>query len=156
MDTLQKLEAASLRIKQSGIDNEETRTWYAYNEMKIAIVYQENDMNLYNSAVADLNRARKVFNDYVQYRNNRFIPERPVSNVNALFDTISARISSAYKTIDAIGKKIENYQYDTGDLKNSLNELAAKSSEQKEFLKRYLASNVADRERLFYKYSIKQ
>jgi hypothetical protein len=149
LDTMQQLEAASARIKWAGIDNEDLRIWYAYNEMKVVIVQQEADMELYNLAVADLNRARKYFNDFVLYRNSRFVPEKPAAVVHAIFDTIATRIAHAYTTIALIGKKTENYQYDTGELKSSLEALQAKAGIQKDFFKRYLSGSTAERAKLF-------
>ena len=134
----------------AGLDNESLQTWYAYNQMKIAIVYQENDMTVFNAAVADLNRAKFLYNDFVQYRNNRFVPARPDAAVKEVFNSIDSLLLSASKKANSVGKKGENYQYDTEALKKNLDELATKVQEQKSFLKKYLAANAADRAKLFY------
>jgi hypothetical protein len=149
-DTLQQMESISRRMKQAGLDNEDLRTWYAYNEMKIFIVYQEKDMNVFNSAVGDLNKAKALFNEFIQFRNNHFQPAKQDAEISILFDSIENRLSSAYKKMDDIGTKIENYQYDTDGLKNNLDALSARVKEQQLFLKRYFASGVAEREKLLY------
>jgi hypothetical protein len=150
-DTLRQMESISRRMKQAGLDNEDLRTWYAYNEMKIYIVYQEKDMNVFNSAVADLNKAKTLFNDFIQFRNNHFQPAKPDAAISTLFDSVENRLSSACKKMDDIGTKVENYQYDTDGLKNNLDALSARVKEQRVFLKRYFASSVAEREKLLYK-----
>lgn len=150
LDTLQQHEAASRRMIQAGLDNESLQTWYAYNQMKIAIVYQENDMTIFNAAVADLNKAKFLYNDFVQYRNNRFVPARPDAAVNEVFNSIDSLVLSANKKANSFGKKGENYQYDTEALKKNLDELATKVQEQKNFFKKYFAANAADRAKLFY------
>ena len=149
-DTLQQMESISRRMKQAGLNNEDLRTWYAYNEMKIFIVYQEKDMNVFNSAVADLNKAKKLFNDFIQFRNNHFQPAKADADITVLFDSVKTCLSSAYKKIDGIGTKVENYQYDTDGLKNSLDALSARVKEQQVFLKRYFSSSLAEREKLLY------
>lgn len=149
-DTLHQMESISRRMKLAGLDNEDLRTWYAYNEMKIFIVYQEKDMNVFNSAVADLNKAKALLNDFIQFRNNHFQPEKPDAAISTLFDSVENRLSSAYKKMDGIGTKVENYQYDTDGLKNNLDALSARVKEQQLFLKRYFASSVAEREKLLY------
>ncbi len=149
-DTLLQMESISRRMKQAGLENEDLRTWYAYNEMKIFIVYQEKDMNIFNSAVADLNKAKTLFNDFIQFRNNHFQPAKPAAEISTLFDSVENRLSSAYKKMDGIGTKIENYQYDTDGLKNNLDTLSARVKEQQVFLKRYFAGTMAEREKLLY------
>ncbi|MEP7110241.1 MAG: transglutaminase domain-containing protein [Ferruginibacter sp.] len=151
LDSLRQLEAASRRIREAGIENERQKDWLAYNQMKIAIIYGENDMNLYNSAVTDLNNANAIFNDFVQYRNNRFIPVRPDTQINALLDPIPVLLSSALKKLDQMGQAVENFQYDAGTIKNRLGILAGRVKEQQIFLERYIASSVAERRKLFYR-----
>jgi hypothetical protein len=150
LDTLQQMESISRRMKQAGLENEDLRSWYAYNEMKIYIVYQEKDMNVFNAAVADLNKAKTLFNEFIQFRNNHFQPARSDAAISILFDSVEKRLSKAYKKLKEIGTKVENYQYDTDGLKNNLDILSARVKEQQVFLKRYFASSVAERERLLY------
>jgi Transglutaminase-like superfamily len=152
-DTLQQMESISRRMKQAGLENEDLRTWYAYNEMKIFIVNQEKDMNVFNSAVADLNKAKKIFNDFIQFRNNHFQPAKTDAAISTLFDSVQTRLSAAYKKMDGVGTKIENFQYDTDGLKINLDALSARVKEQQVFLKRYFASSIADREKLLYQQS---
>lgn len=150
LDTLQQMEAISRRMKQAGLENDDLRSWYAYNEMKIFIVYQEKDMNVFNSAVADLNKAKHSFNEFIQFRNNHFQPLKTDAAIIALFDTIEIRLSAAYQKLNKIGTKVENYQYDTDGLKNNLDALSKRVKEQQFFLKRYFASSIAEREKLLY------
>jgi len=150
LDTLQQMESISRRMKQAGLENEDLRTWYAYNEMKIFIVYQEKDMNVFNAAVADLNKAKALFNDFIQFRNNHFQPVKTDTQISIQFDSIESRLLSAYKKMGDIGTKIENYQYDTDGLSNNLDTLSKRVKEQQLFLKRYFASSVAEREKLLY------
>ncbi len=149
-DTLQQMQSISRRMKQSGLDNEDLRTWYAYNEMKIFIVYQEKDMNVFNSAVADLNKAKALFNEFIQFRNNHFQPAKTDAAISTLFDSVENRLASAFKKMDDIGTKVENFQYDTDGLKNNLDALFVRVKEQQFFLKRYFASSLAEREKLLY------
>jgi hypothetical protein len=151
LDSLHQLEASLLRMKQAGLENDMVNTWRSYVNMKIAIVYEDKDMNLYNSAVADLNRANTIFNNFVEYRNNRFIPTKPDDETRALLDPIAGIISSAEKKLDQIGRSVENLQYDTGPLQKRLDALALRVKEQQLFLKQYVESSLADRGKLFYK-----
>jgi hypothetical protein len=140
-----------MRMRQAGIENDMVKIWRSYIEMKIAIVYGDNDMNLYNSAVADLNRASTIFNDFVLYRNNRFMPAKSDAEIKALLDPIAGIIAAATKKLDNIGRSVENFQYDTTELKNRLTALATRVQDQQKFLMRYVESSIADRGKLFYK-----
>ncbi|MEJ7588721.1 MAG: transglutaminase-like domain-containing protein [Ferruginibacter sp.] len=151
LDSLQQLEASNRRIKEAGIENVRQKHWVAYNQMKIAGIYGEQDMNLYNSAVGELNKANIIFNRYVQYRNDRFIPEKADEEINNLLDPIERLLSSASKKLAQMGKGAENFQYDTGTIKERLAVLSKRVQEQQAFLSRYLATGIAERERLFYK-----
>lgn len=151
LDSLQQLEATSRRIKQAGINDEMTRVWRNYVDMKIAIVYGDQDMNYYNGAVADLNKATAIFNNFVTYRNNRFLPARPDVETAAMLNPIDKLLAAARKKIKHIGETVENFQYDTANLKERLDRIAAKTAEQQAFLKQYVASEIANRDKLFYK-----
>lgn len=138
-DTLQQMESASRRMHEEGIDNKDQQTWYTYNQMKVHIVLQEENMQLFNSAVADLNNAKKNYNDLVQYRNNNFIPAKTRNEIESMFADIDKLINEALKKVEGIGKKSENYQYDADGLKESLNSLIAKTKEQKEYFRNNMA-----------------
>ena len=144
-DTLQQLEAAAQRMQKAGFDNEQLKTWHDYYKMKIAIVYQEQDMQLYNAAVNARNNARKLFNDIVQYRNNNFTPLKPVKEVKILFDSIEIYLDSAQTFIKNIGKVVENYQYNTDELLINLNRLSARLKEEKTFLSAIQQQNKRDK-----------
>jgi len=150
LNELQQLEASARRIKQAGIVNDLERNWFAYTRMKIAIFYEDDDMNLYNSAVDDLNRANSIFNTYVQYRNNQFMPQKSDGEISSMLEPIAATISSASEKVSKIGKTIQNQQYDTGEISARLATLTRRVQEQQDFLKRYFASSIADRGKLFY------
>ncbi|MEO5891498.1 MAG: transglutaminase domain-containing protein [Ferruginibacter sp.] len=151
LDSLQQLEASNRRIKEAGIENERQKYWVAYNQMKIAGIYGEKDMHLYNSAVSDLNQANNIFNDFVQYRNNRFTPLKTDAEINNLLVPIPGLVSAALRKIEQMGKAVENFQYDTGAIKSRLLLLSGRVKEQQNFLNQYLATGPAERPKLFYK-----
>ena len=148
LDTLQQMQATSRRMQKAGIDNENLKTWLAYNEMKIAIVNQESDMDAFNSAVADRNKARALYNDIVQYRNNKFTPARPAGEIQSVLKTIDSRLAIGLKKIDTIGRIVENYQYDTDSLKSSIESLAARLKQQKDFFNIYWGLGEGERIKL--------
>lgn len=149
-DTLQQMESTARRMTAAGVESEDQRTWYTYNQMKVHIVQQEENMQLFNDAVADLNSAKKLYNEFVQYRNGQFQPAKPDNDIKAMFANIRILLSSSYNKMSGIGKKVENYQYDTDSLKENLDNLSAKVKMQNEFLEKYFAGSETERQKLLY------
>lgn len=140
-DTLQQMKAASARMKDAGIDNADQRTWYTYNQMKVQIVHEEENMQLFNDAVSNLNKAKKIYNELAAYRNNNFMPLKTVAETENMFTTIDKLVSDALKKMERIGEKTENYQYDTDSLKENLTTLTVKAKEQREYFKNIHTAN---------------
>lgn len=150
LDSLQQMEAAANRVKRAGVENERVKNWLAYNQMQIAIVYGEKDMDFYNAAVADLNKANSIFNDFIQYRNTRFIPYKPDEKIKSMLNPISILLSSASLKLNQMGRKIETFQYDTGTIKSRISKLQERLQDQQHFLNLYFATIEKERIKLFY------
>ena len=151
LDSVQQLEASSQRMLRATQQNMEQKIWQSYVKMQIAIVHNEEDMNLYNGAVADLNRANTIFNTFVQFRNNQFLPSKPDVEINSMLDPIYGIITIAKSKLNKIGKVVENEQYNSELILLKFAALSQRVKEQKDFLKNYFSHTVADRGKLFYK-----
>ena len=151
LDNLQQLEAASSRIQEEGLVNELVKNRLAYLRMQAGIIYEERNMVLYNAAVAAFNNANIIFNEFIQYRNNRFMPSKPDRKINDMLTPADTLCITAHKKLDEVIISTTNFQYDPGLLKNRLEVLTRKIREQKDFLKRYFATASRLRENLFYK-----
>lgn len=151
MDSLQQLETFARRMYQAGLANSRLQLWHSYNEMKIAIIYGDKDMELYNTAVDLLNQATGIFNGFVQYRNKQFMPARPDADMATLLQPIAGLLTSAEQHLHQMGLVVENFQYDTGAIKERIKALSAKVQTQQAFVKQYLATAAGERKKLFYK-----
>ncbi|MCC6288339.1 MAG: transglutaminase domain-containing protein [Chitinophagaceae bacterium] len=150
-DSLQQYMAIDRRMKQMNTDKELFRVWQSYNRMHIVIIAEEDNMNLYNAAVADLNNATALFNEFVEYRNNKFFPAKTDKEIEKMLDPINAMVAHAKDKINKIGLIVENFQYNTSALQSKLDNLLKRSEEQKLFLKKYLTANITEREQLMYR-----
>jgi hypothetical protein len=150
LDPLQQMESSARRMKASGAERAAHKNWYAYNQMNIAIVHGERNMQLYNAAVQDMNQATKIFNQYAAYRNKLFQPVRPDEEIKNILQPVIELIQSAKQKAATIASSKENFQYDTGGLVERINSLNKKVEEQVGFLTRYVSVNAAEREKLFY------
>lgn len=150
MDSLHQFIAIERRMKESGANNELFKLWQSYNRMNIAIIAGEMDMELYNDAVDRLNDATEIFNSFVRYRNNAFLPQKKDEELRLMLEPINSLITEALQKLDQIGLLVENFQYNTEAIRRQLLQLHTRYREQKAFLSRYLASETSERARLFY------
>jgi hypothetical protein len=149
LDSLRQLETFARRMYSAGLANSRLQLWHSYNEMKIAIIYGDKDMELYNTAVALLNQATGIFNGFVQYRNNQFMPPRSDADMATLLLPIAGLLTDAQQHLNQMGLVVENFQYNTGAIKERIKALAAKVQAQQAFIDQYLATAPAGRKQLF-------
>lgn len=148
-DSLQRFISIERRMKQMHINRSLYKTWQSYNRMKIAIIAGEEDMRLYNAAVEELNKAKEVFNNFIHYRNNRFLPEKSDEAIAQMLHPVKRLIDNARLHIAGIGQITENYQYNTESLSRQLEALEKRTHEQLLFLKEYFAALGTEREKFF-------
>ncbi len=151
LDNLQQLESSARRMRAAGTAREAQKNWYGYNQMNIAIVHGERNMLLYNTAVQELNKASKLYNNFAAYRNNMFLPSRPDEEISEMLRPVIEIIYAAKQKATTIASSKENFQYDTGGLVEKLNALEKKAEDQVQFLRRYVATVATERQKLFYR-----
>jgi Transglutaminase-like superfamily len=149
LDSLQQLEAFTRRMYAGVLENSRIKLWHSYNEMKIAIIYGDKDMELYNAAVALFNKATSIYNGFVQYRNKQFEPLRPDADIATLLQPIAGLITDAEQHLNQMGLVVENFQYDTGEIRERLRALSGKVQVQQAFIRSWLAAAPAERKKLF-------
>jgi hypothetical protein len=119
-------------------------------KMNIEIIREDKDVDLYNSAVAELNTATNTYNNFVEYRNKKFSPAITDNALQALFNGIDARLSSAHEKLDEIAKTEASFKFSTDAIRDRLNALELRVNVQKDFLKTYLSTAAPNRASLFY------
>ncbi len=143
-DSLQQFLAIERRMQNLKGKSNLLKTWRSYNRMNITIIGQEENMNLFNAAVEDYNQAINLFNTFISYRNNNFLPEKPEAEILKMLTPINGLLDAAQKKLSAIGRIAENFQYDTEELNNKIQNLARRQEEQKKFLKKYFNSKISN------------
>jgi hypothetical protein len=150
MDSLQRLRSTAFRIEQSGLYNNMVKNRRDLTKMNIEIIRQDKDVDLYNSSVADLNAATNVYNNFVAFRNNQFTPFISDNALQALLEGIETKLSDANKKLDEIAKTEATFTFSTEDVRDRINALTLRAKVQKDFLKTYLNTAIANRQSLFY------
>jgi transglutaminase/protease-like cytokinesis protein 3 len=150
LDSLQRLKSTAYRIEQSGLYNNMVKNRHDQTKMNIEIIREDKDVDLYNSAVAELNTATNTYNNFVEYRNKKFSPAITDNALQALFNGIDARLSSAHEKLDEIAKTEASFKFSTDAIRDRLNALELRVNVQKDFLKTYLSTAAPNRASLFY------
>jgi len=107
-------------------------------KLEVELIYQDNDMASYNSAVADYNDAIIVFNDFLNYRNNQFQPAKKEDEVWGNFNYIKKKITEANKKLNEVNRSKARLILDTGDIQKKLDDLTSNVKLQEDFFKNYL------------------
>lgn len=150
MDSLHKFHSTALRIQKYRLYNSLVKDNYNYINMNIEMIDQDQEVELYNSSMADLNDATTILNNFIEYRNRQFTPEKTDAQLQALLDGIDTRLDSSLKKLDGVDKSKATLTLGTEAARNRLNVLLVKIKEQKDFLTRYLNTDKRYRKSLFY------
>ena len=114
------------------------------------MISQDKEIEMYNSAIADMNDATVILNSFIEYRNNQFTPLKTDPELQALLNGINDKLDSAEKKLDEVDQSKATLTLGTDDARTRLKSLLEKTSTQKKFLSQYLITAKNDRKALFY------
>ncbi|MEO8109721.1 MAG: transglutaminase domain-containing protein [Ginsengibacter sp.] len=137
---LNQYNAASLRIEKNGSPTPNVATRLKQLRMEKEIIYQDKDADLYNSAVEDYKLAIGNFKAFLAYRNNGFLPARPMNETEAMLDKILKQVTGANNKLKEVNLSKAVLALNTGDVEKVLGDLETKVKEQRVFLKNYLST----------------
>ncbi|HMJ47356.1 MAG TPA: hypothetical protein VK498_08500, partial [Ferruginibacter sp.] len=120
-------------------------------KMNIEIIHEDTDMDLYNAAITNLNKATSALNHFIQYRNSRFLPSKADDEIKKMLNGIDLSLLSANNMLAQVEKSPASLALTTDVVRQKLRSLSTRLQEQQEFLDRYLKMEIALRETLFYK-----
>ncbi|MBA2249906.1 MAG: hypothetical protein H0W12_06900 [Chitinophagaceae bacterium] len=151
MDSLQQLTTSALRIQKFELYNPLVKDNYDVIKMHIEMINQDKDVELYNGSVAELNDAAAILNNFIQYRNNRFMPEKTDQELPILLDGIQQKLSTSLLKLDKIDSSPATFTIGTQLVRDKISTLSNHTKEQKDFLEHYLQTPKETRQSLFYK-----
>jgi len=138
MDSLSRYLSIAFRIENYGWPTSIIDIKLKQIKLEIELLYQDTDMNLYNSIVADYNEAIIIFNKFINYRNNQFQPAKSNTEVQSMFNNIKNKIAAATIKINKVNRSKATLALDTGDVQKKLNDLALHIKDQESFLESFL------------------
>lgn len=143
LDPLQRLEATYRRMKVNAAASQLYKNQVAYVNMKISVLYEEQDLQFYHDAVNDFNEATRLLNQFLVYRNSGFSPAKSYPVLTNDLEAVSKKIIEANIKIKQIGLKMSNDACDPSLLKEHITNLEKRLGQEKLFLQNYFAQNKA-------------
>ena len=139
-DPLEQYNASMLRIESTGAPVSFTDTKIKQLRMEKEVIYQDNDVDLYNSAVSDYKEAFADFKTFLNYRNNQFLPAKSNEEIEAMLKTVENKIAAAKVKLSNVDSSKATLVLNTGDVVKVLDDLSAHVTEQRAFVKNYFSS----------------
>ena len=140
MDSLAQFSAVTSRMERNGTPRKMVTTRINQLKMEIEIINQDRDAMLYNSAVADYNDALGIFNNFLIYRNNQFIPAKTDNEIKTIFNGIEKLIVSAINKLKEVNQSKAVLTLNTSAIEKKINDLSTHAREQHIFLDNYLSA----------------
>lgn len=137
------------RIEQNGVNNS-----LIFNRLKdLKVLIQNLNIEAYNKSVVYFNQGINNLNQFIQYRNNQFIPIKPDSEIQNMIDSVSIKFSLAKNKLNEVAHSDEFVTPLVATLRGLFQEARTHLEEQQEFLASYFPKGKLKRKTMFFKYS---
>jgi hypothetical protein len=127
------------RIENAGWPPSKIDTKLKRIRFQVEVLSQDDDAELYNSAVSDYNVAIRYYNDFLSYRNNQFRPSKPKDEVEKIFQNVSLSLGLANLKLKKIDSSTATLQLNTEGIKSKLRQLEQNLQKQQTFYQNHLA-----------------
>ena len=150
MDSLTRYKSIAARMQKDNFNNVLLKNHYGLVKMEIEMIHQEEDVDHYSSAVSDLNAASSILNNFIVYRNNKFMPLVTDIKLANLLSGIELKLHNAIMTLDKIDRSEAKFAIGTWKVREQISKLELRASEQQDFLEKYINTELSLRPSLFY------
>jgi len=149
-----QLISSAYRVEKNGVKNSMVFDRLRHLKLEIERQRQEKIVNLYNSAAADFNEGVNDFNDFINYKNQRFIPMKTDAEIQNMVDVAEKQIEEAKGKLQQINNPDGNITNAIAKLTKSINDLSTHIKEQDDWLKEYFSKRKSGRKSMFYQQRI--
>jgi transglutaminase/protease-like cytokinesis protein 3 len=148
---IEKLIASTYRIQQNGVKNSLIDEELQINRHNISYFQEKQVSTQFNTAVNDFNKGVRLLNQFIQYRNKQFSPERTDLELKQMIDSVEIIFNSVRDRLNRITNSDLTAQLKIRQLDKSLISTTNSLNEQKIFLNKYFNTGKTFRKALFYK-----
>ena len=145
-----QLISASYRVEKNGVKNS-----LIFDKLQHLKLESENDkqnktVNLYNLAIIDYNEGINKFNDFINYRNKQFVPNKTDTEIQTMIDITYNKLKEAKNKLSKISNTDANTTNMIMQLTKSIEEAIIHVNEQQNWLKMYFSKGKSGRKSMFY------
>ena len=141
------------RIQKNGLKNKLIVDRYEWNNKKLINLRNNNSFEKLNAIVNEMNEAVLMLNDFIQYRNNKFIPNFSDDVIRNMILVPKQKFLKSQKEIYKIGDVGAANEANLSIIKKSINTNLAQAEEHDLFVQNYLSKSKLVRKTMFSKMS---
>jgi hypothetical protein len=149
LGTMESYAAAADRTERNGLINAMVFDRLRHLRAEIEADKQRTATGLFNTAVTDFNNAARYYNEFIDYRNKQFRPEKPDSAIQAMVDTPAGYIKAATAHLDQIKTPNASITSLMEPVRKQIADLDARIEEQQTWLKKYFSKGKLLRKVMF-------
>jgi len=139
------------RIQKNGILNNLISEQYQYKKKEFSILTQNINIEKLNSITSDYNQAITLLNDFIYYRNKKFKPSLPDSEISKMIQTPKENLVKCQNDINSVGSVGSENTSSITSLKKNIYDALAQAEEYESFVKEYLSKSKMARKSMFTK-----
>lgn len=147
---IDQLISSVYRIEKNGVRNSLIFDRLQHLKLEIENDRQTKAVNLYNAAVADYNDGTKEFNNFINYRNRQFTPQKTDQEIQNMIDVADNMLKEAKIKLEQINKPDANTSNMIKQLSKSIDDVSMNMAEQKDWLKTYFSKGKSGRKSMFF------
>jgi len=141
------------RTQKNGILNNLISEQYKYKKREFSILTHNINIEKLNSIANDYNQAIILLNDFIYFRNKKFKPTLPDSEINKMIQTPKESLVKCMNDINGIGSVGSENISNVATLKKNIYDALAQAEEYESFVKEYLSKSKFARKSMFTKVS---
>ncbi len=147
---IDQLISSANRVEKNGVKNSLVFDRLQHLKLEVENDRQTKTVNLYNSAVIDYNDGINGFNNFINYRNQKFIPKKTDPEIQSMIDVGGNKLKEAKIKLGQISNPDANTDNMILQLTKSIDDVSSHLTEQQEWLKVYFSKGKGARKSMFY------
>ncbi len=149
----EKAGESAKRIEKNGVKNKLISEYLSSKKKENEVLKHNTNIEKLNAITTDYNQAIVLLNDFIYYRNKKFKPSLPDSEINKMIQTPKENLIKCQNSIGNIGPIGDENRSNLASLRKSIYDALAQAEEHESFVKEYLGKSKIGRKTMFTKVS---
>lgn len=151
MSDLDKAKTALVRIEKNGVKNNLIKEMVLSKKSEVDARQNNEAMDKMRVISDDYNLAISLFNDFINYRNNKFKPTLPDDDIKSMIETPKQKMLDCQNRIYKIGSYSNENYANVRSLKDAIIDVLKQIEVQEKFVNDYLSKSKSARKTMFTK-----